>query len=50
MDQERKPIPMGLSAGEFKDDLLNGKGKITYLDGSLAEGEFKDGNLHGPGN
>ena len=35
--------------GEFKDDKLNGQGKITYSGGKIKEGEFKDGWLNGHG-
>ena len=33
--------------GEFKDDELNGKGKITFRSGTIYEGEFKDDRLNG---
>lgn len=35
--------------GEFKDDMVHGKGKITYKDGSWYEGEFEFTQLHGEG-
>ena len=35
--------------GYYKNGLLNGKGKITYPDGTTLEGEFKDGELNGQG-
>ncbi len=33
--------------GEFKENNLNGQGKITYSSGDIYEGEFKDNNLNG---
>lgn len=35
--------------GEFIYKELNGKGKITWFDGTIYEGEFKDGELNGEG-
>lgn len=41
--------PSSVEKGEFKDGLLNGKGKITYDNMSVHEGQFKNGLLHGKG-
>ena len=35
--------------GAFKKGLPNGKGKITYSNGSYFEGSFKNGQLNGKG-
>jgi len=35
--------------GETYNSLPNGKGILTFTDGSKYEGQFKDGNLHGHG-
>lgn len=35
--------------GEFKNYMLNGKGKITSSNGLCAEGTFVDNKLHGEG-
>jgi hypothetical protein len=35
--------------GEWKDDNINGKGKMTFIDGSSYEGEFKEGKKEGKG-
>jgi hypothetical protein len=32
-------------SGSFKNDLYEGKGKITYQNGDIAEGIFKEGKL-----
>jgi hypothetical protein len=39
----------GVYAGEFRDGKRNGKGKLTYANGSVYEGVFKDGKLNGEG-
>lgn len=33
----------------IKNDLLNGKGKKTYSDGTVYDGDWKDGKRHGKG-
>ena len=35
--------------GEFKNNKLHGKGKMTCADSTVAEGEFKNDKLHGQG-
>lgn len=35
--------------GEWKNDIMNGKGKIEYDDGTLYEGEFINDEYHGFG-
>lgn len=35
--------------GEFKNNKLNGQGKITYNNGTVYEGEFKDNKFNGQG-
>lgn len=45
IDYENKVI----SEGEFRDGLLNGKGKEEYPDGNKYEGDFKNGEKHGKG-
>ena len=35
--------------GEFANGKLNGKGIMTYADGTIYEGNFKDGLEHGFG-
>ncbi|MCF8484514.1 MAG: trypsin-like peptidase domain-containing protein [Rhodobacteraceae bacterium] len=34
--------------GEFKDDMLNGQGTLTYADGTVAEGIWENGQLRYP--
>ena len=35
--------------GNWKDDMQNGPGTLTYSDGSRFEGSFLDGQKHGKG-
>ena len=36
-------------AGELKNELPDGKGIMTYLDGSIYDGEWKEGQRYGEG-
>ncbi|KAJ8337740.1 hypothetical protein SKAU_G00367060 [Synaphobranchus kaupii] len=35
--------------GDWKDDKLNGKGRLEHVSGAVYEGEFKDNMFHGQG-
>ncbi|XP_035259059.1 MORN repeat-containing protein 2 isoform X1 [Anguilla anguilla] len=35
--------------GEWKDDKLNGRGRLELISGAVYEGEFKDNMFHGEG-
>ncbi|MDR0552908.1 MAG: hypothetical protein LBG13_02340, partial [Holosporales bacterium] len=40
---------MGIYEGDFKDGLMEGRGKHTWADGEVYEGEFKKGVAEGNG-
>lgn len=35
--------------GEYKDGMINGKGKMTFKNGTVYEGDFVDGQFNGYG-
>jgi hypothetical protein len=35
--------------GDLKDNMMNGKGKMTYVSGDIYTGEFKDNMMNGKG-
>ncbi len=43
------PVNGKIEKNVFKEDKLQGQGKVTFRDGSIGEGEFKDGVLSGQG-
>ena len=36
-------------SGEFKDDVVNGKGSIVYADGAVYNGVLQNSQPHGRG-
>jgi len=36
-----------MQEGVYKDDMLNGYGRIFYKDGNYYEGKFQNGVKHG---
>ena len=39
----------GIYEGEWKEDHMNGIGKLIYKNGNIYEGEFKDNKINGKG-
>jgi hypothetical protein len=35
--------------GEFENGVRNGRGKMTFFDGTVYEGEFRSGKISGRG-